>query len=339
MQYIGHELEPPPFSHELQITGVNFSHILIGFPPPKGERGTNIIILSLHTINGWFVTKYSFFIQDMSCGVSKLTGMERRILQRKLHEESEVLNKHFRLLLENIQRYLIKNCTCKFLIATVTSTIHVRAAFKDPSLNKLKSASSANDVICILEEKDMLSFLHYELIEIIVTSCCDQSDEIKDLFKIYKNEFNEYIRRRVCETSFYSNGKFKVLTRSDSKETVDLVIVTDENWNNYSPFLSVLELEYAIAKVFRGKTFFLALRSIEPDLKLHYAIIPSLVDHIFPLTLEEWNNLICYGVTEIHCREYHYMVNEKCKFHMVHVLYDVLTVMYSILQQLQEKDQ
>ena len=60
---------------------------------------------------------------------------------------------------------------------------YVRAAFKDPSLNDIKSATSIDDVICILVEKYLLSFLHYELFEIIVTSCCDQSDEIKDRLK------------------------------------------------------------------------------------------------------------------------------------------------------------
>ena len=276
----------------------------------------------------------------MSCGASKLTAMQQRILQRKLHEESKALNKHFCLLLGETQKYLINNCTCKFLVARVMSMKHVRAAFKDPPLNELKTAASIDDVICVLVEKYLLSFLHYELIEIIVTSCCNQSEEIKDLLKNYKKEFDEYIKRRVCETSLYSDGKFKVFTGSDSKETVQLVIITDANWNDYTPFLEVLDFESIIAKAFRCNKIVLALQSIKPQcLKLCYALIPSLVDNIFPLTLEEWNKLRSLGIAEIHCRDYHYMVDGKCKFHMIHVLCDVvLTVMYSTLQQLQEKD-
>ena len=64
------------------------------------------------------------------------------------------------------------------------STKYVRAVFKDSSLNQLKSATSTDDVICELVEKHLLSFLHYELIERIVISCCNQSDEIKDLLKL-----------------------------------------------------------------------------------------------------------------------------------------------------------
>ena len=38
LQYAGKELQPPSFSQELKITGVNVSRISIGIPPPKGER-------------------------------------------------------------------------------------------------------------------------------------------------------------------------------------------------------------------------------------------------------------------------------------------------------------
>ena len=266
----------------------------------------------------------------MSSGLSKLTAIQRRILERKLYEDSEELNDHFCLLLARTQSYLLNNCTCKSLVANIMSTKHVRTAFKDSSLNELKFATSTDDVICVLVEKDLLSFLHYKLIDRIVTSCCNQSDEIKDLLKNYKKMFNDYIKRRVCETSLYYDGKFKVFSGSDSKETVKLVIITDENWDDYTPFLRVKEFESIIANAFRCDKIFLILQSIEPQcLKLRYALIPSLVDHIFPLTLEEWNKLRSHGVAEIHCRDYHYMVDGKCTLHMIHVLCNVaLTVMY-----------
>ena len=256
--------------------------------------------------------------------MSIFTAIQRRILERQLYEDSGKLNHHFCLLLAKTQSYLLKNCTCKSLVASILSTKHIRTTFKDSSLNELKSATTTDDVICVLVEKNLLSFLHYELIEGIVTSCCNQSDEIKDLLKNYMKKFDNYIKRRVCETSLFYDGKFKVFTGSDSKEIVELVIITDENWDKYTPFLSVKELEFIIANAFRCDEIFLTLQSIEPQcLKLRYALIRSLVDHIFPLTLEEWNKLRSYGVAEIHCRDYHYMVDGKCKLHMIHVLFDV----------------
>ena len=198
----------------------------------------------------------------MNCGVSKFTALQRRILERQLYEDSQILNNHFCLLLIKTQSYLRKNCTCKSLVASVMSTKYVRTAFKDSSLNELKYARSTDDVICVLVEKYLLSFLHYELIDRIVTSCCNQSDEIKDLLRNYKEKFDDYIKRRVCEASFYYDGKFKVFTGSDSKETVELVIITDENWDDYTPFLRVKQFENIIANAFRCDEIFLTLQSI-----------------------------------------------------------------------------
>ena len=186
----------------------------------------------------------------------------------------------------------------------------------------------------------MISFLQYNLITHIVQSCCEKSTEIKNKLKEYNEAFDKYIKRRVCETSLYYDGKFKEFTRSDSEESVNLLIITDESWNECTEFVKVIQLKSIIARAFGCNKFSLALQSITPQcLKLCYALMPSLVHHIFPLTLEEWNKLRSHGVAEIHCKDYHYMVDEKCKLYMIHVLCDVvLTIMYSILQQLQEKD-
>ena len=198
----------------------------------------------------------------MNCGVGKLTAIQRRILERKLYEDSKELNTHFCLLLRKIQQYLRKNCTCRYLVAVVMSTMHVRAAFKDLSLNELKSETSTDGIICLLVQKYVLSFLHYELIDRIVTSCCDQSGEIKDMLEIYKKMFKQYIKRRTCKTSLYYDGKLKVFTGSDSKETIELVILTDENWDDYTPFLRAKEFEIIIANAFRCDKIFLTFQNI-----------------------------------------------------------------------------
>ena len=194
--------------------------------------------------------------------MSTLTAMQRKLLDCQLYEDSKELCNHFSSLLAKTQSYLLKNCTSKSLVASVMSIKHVRDAFKDSSLNELKLATSTDDVICVLEKKHLLSFLHYKLIERIVTSCCDKSDEIKDLLKNYMKKFDDYIKKRVCEASLYYDGQFKVFTGSDSKETVELVIIIDEKWNNYTPSLRVTEFENIIEKAFRCKEINVTLQSI-----------------------------------------------------------------------------
>ena len=240
-----------------------------------------------------------------------------------MNKDSKVLKSRFTSLLVNMQLYLQDNSNCEILRMCVLSMDHVKVAVKDSKLDQeLDSAQTTGRIISTLVKKDLLSFLHYDFIEEIVTSCCVQSCVLKDLLEKYEEAYNEYIKRRVCETSLYNEGQFKEFTGSDSeKKTVELLLITDEKWNGYTPFARVKDFEYIIQTAFRCNKFLLTLKSIEPQcLKLRYALIPSLVDHIFPLTLEEWNKLRSHGVAQIHCRDYHYMVDRKCKFHMIHGL-------------------
>ena len=278
----------------------------------------------------------------MSCSVKKgLSKVDQQKLGSQLSKESNDLQKQFSSLVVKIRRYLQESGMCEDLKTCVVTIPNVHVAFKENSLlDEVKSANTIIDIIIILSQKKMFSYLHYTLIENIVESCCKESSEINDMLNKYTIAFKEYIKRRVCETSLYYDGQFKVFTGSDSVETVNLLIITDESWNKFTEFVKVEDLRLIIAEAFRINDFFLDLQNIKPQcLELCYALIPSLVDHIFPLTLEEWNKLRSLGIAQIHCRDYHYMVDEKCKFHMIHVLCDVvLTVMYSTLQQLQEKD-
>ena len=261
-----------------------------------------------------------------------LSEVDRRILERKLNQDSKVLKNQFTSLLVKIQSYLLRvNCDCEILRMCVLCMEHVKVAVKDSILDEeLESAKSTARIITILVKRDLLSFLHYDFIEEIVTSCCEESSILKALLEKYKEAYDEYIKRRVCETSLYREGEFKEFTGSDSEGTVELLLITDEKWDGYTPFARVKDFEYIIQMAFRCNKFLLTLKSIEPRcLKLRYALIPSLVDHIFPLTLEEWNKLKSHGVAEIHCRDYHYMVDGKCKMRMIHILCNVaLTVLY-----------
>ena len=265
----------------------------------------------------------------MTCSVSKqegLSGADRENLESQLNEDSENLETEFTSLVVQVQGYLEENSTCDYVRTCLMCTKRGRVAFKENSpLIELKSAKTIGEIIIILLQEKLISFLHYTLIKNIVKSCCKKSTEIKKELEEYNEGFNRYIKRRVCETSLYYDGQFKVFTGSHSEGSVNLIIITDETWNEFTEFVKVKKLRSIIAGAFRCNKFSLSLQSIEAMcLKLCYALIPSLVDHIFPLTLEEWNKLRSHGIAEIHCRDYHYMVDRKCKFHMIHVLYCVI---------------
>ena len=236
------------------------------------------------------------------------------MLERRLDEDSNVLSNKYCLLLTKTQTYTQRNCTHQNLMVCIMSMKYVRNAFKRSPLNELETAESADDIIYILVKRDLLSFLHFDFIKKIIKSCCKKSAKLNDLLQKYKEAFNNYIKRQVCETSYYYDGKINVFTETISKEAVDLLIIMDDSWDDFTPFSKVLNLEKVIAKTFRCSRVLLDLQSIEPHcLQLRYALDRSLVNLIFPLTLEEWNELRSQGIAQIHCGDYQYMMDEKGK--------------------------
>ena len=277
----------------------------------------------------------------MNCGISNLSEVDKRILKRKLNADSKELSLQFSSLLVETQSELTKNkCTCDKLLTCIMCMDCTKDVLKGSLLKDLKSAKTVDGVFVVFVENNLVSFLHYELIEKIITSCCKKSFQLNEELKEYKEKFDDYIKRRVYETPLYYDGQLKPFTgSSDSEETIDLLIITDDRWNHFTQYVNITEFEHIIANAFRCNRILLTIQSIEPHcLKLRYALIPSLVDHIFPLTLEEWNKLRSHGVQQIHCRDYHYMVDKKCTLHMIHVLCDVaLTIMHSHIAAATEK--
>ena len=189
----------------------------------------------------------------MNCGVSNLSEVDKRILKRQLNADSKALSIQFSSLLEETQSDLTKSkCTCDKLLACIMCMDRIKDVLEGPLLNELKSAKTVDGVFVVLVERNLVSFLHYELIERIITSCCKKSVELSDELKQYKERFDDYIKRRVCETSLYCKGQFKTFTgSSDSEETINLLIITDDRWNHFTLYVDITELENIIANAFR----------------------------------------------------------------------------------------
>ena len=83
-----------------------------------------------------------------------LSEVDRRILERKLNQDSKVLKNQFTSLLVKIQSYLQVNCDCEILRMCVLCMEHVKVAVKDSILNEeLESTKSTGRIITILVKK------------------------------------------------------------------------------------------------------------------------------------------------------------------------------------------
>ena len=233
---------------------------------------------------------------------------DREQLDRMNRKASEELSEEFAALHVQTQIYLREtNCDVSSLLACVMDVRVVKKAAKVMSMCKLENATAVGGVFVALIKMNLISYLQFSVVERIVKVLCTGSSDLQEKLQKYKDNFQKYILRRVCDSTVYQEGKFESLTSSDSKEVVELILITDDQWNEFTPFLNVLELKDIVAKYLNINDFNLELVNISPQcLKLHLAISIAIALSIFPLTQEEWNKLSSLGIVELKCLDFTY---------------------------------
>ena len=243
--------------------------------------------------------------------VTKHTAMslkDREQLDRINRKANEELSEEFAALHVQTQIYLREtNCDVSSLLACVMDVRVVKKAAKVMSMCKLENATAVGGVFVALIKMNLISYLQFSVVERIVKVLCTGSPDLQEKLQKYKDNFQKYILRRVCDSTVYQEGKFESLTSSDSKDVVELILITDDEWNEFTPFLNVLELKDIVAKYLNINDFNLELVNISPQcLKLHLAISIAIALSIFPLTQEEWNKLSSLGIVELKCLDFTY---------------------------------
>ena len=232
----------------------------------------------------------------------------REQLDRMNRTASEELSEEFAALHVQTQIYLREtNCDVSSLMACVMDVKVVKKAKKTLNLDELRTATTVGGIFVTLIDMNLISYLQFSVVERVVKVLCTGSPDLQERLQKYKDNFQKYILRRVCDSTVYQEGKFESLTSSDSKEVVELILITDDEWNEFTPFLNVLELKDIVAKYLNINDFNLELVNISPQcLKLHLAISIAIALSIFPLTQEEWSKLYSLGIVELKCLDLTY---------------------------------
>ncbi|CAI8006365.1 hypothetical protein GBAR_LOCUS4665 [Geodia barretti] len=255
----------------------------------------------------------NFLLTDKPIALSSMPEMEKRILRRKVNSDTNHMIEQYALLRAQTERYLHQiNCDVKELLVCIMDVQHVRRIAKVSPLVELVAETSISGVFLELVTKSLISFLQFSILKRVITELCTGSQELQEKLKAYESEFNDYIRRRVCETSIYHEGRFEVFTGSQSDEEVELLIITDKHWDYSIRFVDLLDLEALVAKCLNIDRFNLQMFRIEPNcLRIRYAVSIHIAKTVFPLTNEEWKQLSHHGIIKIHCEEYFYTTDDK----------------------------
>ena len=245
--------------------------------------------------------------------MSSMPEMEKRILQRRINTDTNNMIEQYALLRAHTERYLHEiHCDVEKLLVCIMDVQHIKRLSKESPLVKLEAQRTISGVFLELVKKNLISFLQFSILKRLITELCAGSQELQEKLKSYESEFNKYIKRRVCETRIYHEGRFEAFSAPKSDKKVELLIITDENWDDSIKFVKVLDLEALVAKCLNIDCFNLQIVRIEPHcLRIRYAISIDIAQTVFPLTNEEWKKLFHLGIIKIHCEEYFYSTDDK----------------------------
>ena len=236
--------------------------------------------------------------------MSTMPELQKRILQRRIVSDTNRMIELYALLRARTERHLHDiNYNFSKLLVCIMDVQHIRRISKECPLVQLEEQTSISGIFLQLVKKNLISFLQYSILKRIITEICSGCQELQEQLKSYEIEFREYIKRRVCETHIYHEGRFEPFSSSSSEEKkVELVIITDECWNDSIQFVKVIELEGLVAKCLDIDQFSLEIVNIESNcLRIHYAISLQVAKTILPLTDEQWKKLSQNLIVKVRC--------------------------------------
>ena len=251
-------------------------------------------------------------IYPCSPAESPETGLSIRAMEQRGPVTCDRLMGLFRSLHSITEKFLQDSgCTTQSLLVCVVDIKPARYHLKSSTLKELESASSVHDVFHILKKINLLSPLHYEVMKHVIIKLCSEYKDLQNSLASYESFYKEFIEAPVHESCTCQEGRFQVFSGADSEDNTDLVITASDG---ITSFADIRDLESMIANVFRCSQVVLFIRYIElqpPHLTLVYGIPCSMVDSIFPLTLEEWDELRSHSISEMCCAKCHYMLDDK----------------------------
>ena len=177
--------------------------------------------------------------------------------------------------------------------------------FKEPQVpvfrhcfKELKAADTIPKVFLILN--DYFSFFNYHIVEHIIEELGTEEDKA-ELHK-YKEEFNQYAKRRIFE-SLPEFGPVSDVGHAD------IFVKVDSQYDNYT-VAQVEGFRHKLSEILRvSPQGILRLCRVDKGCFQLMFQVPSFVQQeIFPLSKEQEKALAIMDVIELKCGEYHFQV-------------------------------
>ena len=245
----------------------------------------------------------------LAVNTSTVQGVHMEQLHYGFQMEAKLAVERFASLQMMTQQYLQENCTTENLVTCILDVRHVKSFSTHSPLKEVIPATSVGKVFSLLKTRKITTFLQHTLTKRIVCTLCRESEELQEKVKAYEEEFKQYTQVRVVDIC---NEDFDELCGTDSTDRVDLLIKTDETFNESTQLVKILDLQEAVSHAFHCEKYLLHLKRIgTKDHTVCYTIFSQITKSVFPLTNEEWVYLTQHGVAELKCLDFHYTAQKN----------------------------
>ena len=221
-------------------------------------------------------------------------------VKSQIYEDSVKMVTKFSSLRIQTEDYLdSKAVKVKRLVTCIVDLESITYPDQNTVLTELRVLNDVSDVFAFLVDRKLVSFLQYKIIEHIIESFCSENERLTTMLKDYKDDFNKYVKRRVCESSLFEERKLIEFDGSSAASPM-LVMVTDHSWDKFIPLMTAMNFRRYVVEIFGIKEFNLNLKSVDAKCLRFYFEVPSCFHElVFPLTPEQEECLWKYGIAKI----------------------------------------
>ena len=239
--------------------------------------------------------------------LSGLTDEQQENLKERLRFETrEIMMRFQELVSATIKSLIRRNVSVDELVPHVMTLGAFNPVLKNPPvplfqdcLKELKAAGTISKAFMVLNE--YFSFFNYDIIEHIIKEL--GTDEDKAELQKYKDNFNQYARRRIFECGPHFGPESET-------DHADIFVKLDSRYDNYT----VAEIKGFCRKL--SETLHLSSKGVlhlcrvdKGCIQLTFQV-PLFVQHeIFPLSREQERALSAIDVIKLICGKYQFLVS------------------------------
>ena len=236
--------------------------------------------------------------------LSGLTHKQQQELRGRLRFESQQMMIRFQELVSATIKSFKRRCvSLDELVSHVMTLGAFDPVFKKPQVplfqycfQRLEAADTIPKVFLVL--KDYFSFFNYHIIDHIIKELGTEEDKAE--LQKYKEDFNQYAKRRIFEC-------LPEFGPTSNVHHADIFVKVDAQYENYT----VAEVEvfrHKLSEILRvSSQGILRLCRVEEGCFQLTFQVPSFVQHeIFPLSREQKRALKAEGVIKLTCEEYQF---------------------------------